>query len=245
MRRTLIGLLIVLSLGVVSGAGLAGPRWRKPAPAPQPAQTFVDVDFLARTYGMDSRTAMRLSRYGLTTEELSLAFYFCSAAGRPVTEDQIVFVATNKNWVTLAWYYGLPPVILEDGLFLPRWPHRVRLYPPLGAVRYRYARGGERLAVSPGRYDYTYVDKRAGIEERVKITRNAYEYHYRDRWMKESLTVNLATYRYVYQYRNHRTGAGYLKRGRGRPLTPHAYYEEVVRVRRSQPGFRLKISLQF
>lgn len=249
MRKALLGLLIVLSLGAVTMAGLAGPRWKRPVPIPQPVPQkpvpSVNVDFMVRTYGMEPKTVMRLSRYGLTTEELSLALYFCSVAGRPVTEDQIVFFARNKNWTTLAWYYGLPPIILEDGLFLPRRPARVRLYPPLGSVEYRYMAGGEWLVVSRGRYDYAYVDRRAGIEERVRITRDRYEYHYRDRWMEENLTVNLGTYRYDYKFKDRRTGRGFNKRGSGRPLTPYAYYEEVVRVRRVQPGFRLRISLQF
>ncbi|NLG83894.1 MAG: hypothetical protein GX493_04640 [Firmicutes bacterium] len=239
-------LFILVCLFMMAAAPLMAKHKNKGGPkegAVQPAQP-VDVDFLAVTFNVDRAAVIRLSRYGLDTRELTLVLYLHAVVGRPLTEADLRFIAAERNWARLAWYYGLPPVVFEDGLLILRRPWRARVHPPLGRKEYRHRYKGlyeETLEIRPGRYEYTYRNKRLGVEERLEITHDKYEYKYKDRFIEERLRVDLRTYRYEYSYENRRTGEDVRRSGLGRPLTPELLYRQVYRERERTPGFRLTV----
>ena len=120
------------------------------------------------------------------------------------------------------------------------------MHPPLGRREYRGRHKGlyqETLEIHPGRYEYTYRDKRLGVEEEVKITLDRYEYKYKDHVMEERLGVDLRTCHYEYRYKNRRTGEEIRRTGIGRPLTPELVYRELYREKERTPGFRLTIRI--
>ena len=242
MKRLFVLLCLIV---VVTAAPLLAKNKDKgwPKGNAQPALA-VDVDFLAVTFNMDRAAVIRLSRYGLDTRELTLVLYLHALVGRPITEADLRFIAAERDWARLAWYYGLPPVIFEDGLLLLRRPVRARMHPPLGRREYRGRHKGfyeEKLEIRPDRYEYTYRNKRLGVEEKLEITLDKYEYKYEDRVIEERLRVDLRTYRYEYRYENRRTGQDVKQSGIGRPLTPELLYRQVYRERERTPGFRLTV----
>ena len=153
MKRLLVllCLIVIAATAPVLAKGKGGPK------GSDPPAVSVDVDFLAVTFDIDRAAVIRFSRYGLDTRELTLVLYLYAVVGRPLAEVELRFIAAERDWARLAWYYGLPPVILEDGLLILRRPWHARMYPPLGQGEYKQEHKGiyeEKLEMRPGKYEY-------------------------------------------------------------------------------------------
>ncbi|MGE5599416.1 MAG: hypothetical protein ACM3XS_08555 [Bacteroidota bacterium] len=213
----------------------------------QPARPAGEIDFLAATFGLDRSAVARYIGYGLQPDELALILYFHAVSGRPLGEAQLRIIARERDWNRAAWYFGLPPIMLEDGLLVLRRPWRARLFVPAGLGEYKNEKRGayeEKIAVTPHKYEYKYEDKRLGIEEKLEITRDKYEYKYEDRAVEEKVSVDLRSYRYEYKYKDRRSGLEIKKHGIGRPLTPALVLGQCRAERKKDPGFRLTVRLE-
>lgn len=251
MRRTFFLICLAALLAAVPAAAKGkGVGLVKQKGAVGKVQTAMDVEveFLAATFAVDPAVILELSRYGLNSNELALVLYLHGTVGRPLSPVEIRYIAAERNWARLAWYYGLPPIILEDGLLVLRRPWRARMHPPLGRAEYRREHKGaydEKIEIRPGSYEYIYRNKRLGVEEKLEITNGRYEYRYRDRRIEERLEVDLRTCRYEYRYSNRMTRQDIRKTGIGRPLTPELLYRQMRRERERTPGFRLSVRINF
>jgi hypothetical protein len=233
-------LIVVLTLT------LAPPALAKRQRAPQaPAPAEYDLELMEGVYGMDREQVRHFSRFGLTREEMGLALYLYSVSGRPLVDDEIRYIARNKgNWPVIAWRFGLPPILLEDGLLRFRRPWRPRLAPPLAVWRYRREIRGEfeeKIETGWGRYQYHYLNRRLQTEERLSIDRKQYVSKYEDPRCRERLEVGYPSRRYEYSYQDKQTGWEIRKQGVGRPITPGLFYRELLREQREEPDFRLSV----
>ncbi len=235
-------LLLIMSLTLT----LTPPALAKRQRALQaPAPVEIDLELMEGVYGMGREQVRHFGQFGLTGEEMGLTFYLYSVSGRPLVDDEIRYIARNKgNWPVIAWRFGLPPILPEDGLLRFRRPWRPRLAPPLAVWRYRREIRGEfeeKVETGWGRYEYAYVNRRLQTEERLSIGRKRYLSKYEDPWCRERLEVGYPSLRYEYSYQDKRTGWEIRKQGVGRPLTPVRFYEELQRERREEPDFRLSV----
>lgn len=239
---------VFLLILMVSMTTLAKPKTKKKAPAqPSKATTKVDVDFLARVFKVSREEVATYSRYELSTEELGLVFYLYSVAGRPFSEAELAIIIRQKiGWLELAWRFGLPPLIPEEGVFYFQRPWRPRILPPLEKKEYHQITQGEYeevIEVKPNKYEYTYAHKRLGITEKLKVSRAKYEYSYEDQRLKETLRINLHNYKYEYEFKDLGSGKEIKRKGIGRPLTPEDLYRQLRQEQAKDPQFSLSIRI--
>lgn len=229
-------MLFIISISYVS---LAAPKLK----------ASVDVEFLMDIFEVKPSEADYLSRFELGTEELSFILYLYSASGRPVSKEGIDFIVrSNQDWGQLSFYFGLPPILLEDDVLVFRRPWRPRLVPPAGQSEYKKEVKGdyeEKLEIKKNKYEYKYENKRLGITEKVEIKKNKYSYYYKDRTCQEKLEVKYPSNKYEYYYKDFRTGEEIKRKGKGRPVNPDIFYGQIKEKEKVEPGFHFTIEIEF
>lgn len=249
MKKFLSVILILLC--IVSG--IAFPTFSKPGkgnskhtspPPPTPSQ---DAQLFFRVYGMDQTRINYFTRFNFSSDELSLVLYLYSVSGRPVNESELIYIQRNRNnWPLLTWRFGLPPIMMEEGIFRFRHPMQVRHYPPIDKEEYNYAVKGkweEKVEVKKDKYEYHYKNKSLGMEEKLEVTRDKYEYRYKDRTCEETLEIKYPSYRYKYRYKDHRNRTEIKKEGIGSPITPVYFYQRLKQEQKGQPELHFGIQI--
>ena len=204
----------------------------------------IEIDFLCKSFGMDTAKITYFTKYNFTSEELGLVLYFYSVSGRPINSGEVDYIVKNKgNWAQLSWYFGVPPIMLEDGILKFRHPARVKNYPPMGKSEFKHEGKGEKVDFKKDKYEYEYTDKSLGIEEKLEIKKDKYSYRYSDKYCEEKLEVKYPSYRYEYHYKDKKTGKEIKKSGTGRPIDPTFFYKTLKQERQTQPGFQFNINI--
>ena len=90
MKRYLVLLLLVAVVAVAAVPAAAHGRHGHPAwewKGAAASGVDVNLEFLVAAFGIDRGTVLRYSRYGLSTEELTLVLYLGAVGGRPPVRD--------------------------------------------------------------------------------------------------------------------------------------------------------------
>mgnify|MGYP005857972555 CR=1 FL=1 len=245
MRKKLLLLFLAVLLFVMP---VSAKSWRlyiqrQNRPTPPPAEHNISFDLLSRLYNVDRHHLIRMSTRGYSPDEIAILLYIYGSSGAYLTEADLVYIKqSGLSWQTVAWYYGMPPIILEDDFFVWRHTRHHRMFPPLGKREYRVRRHRGRykeyLEVYPHQYEYEYESKHPKLEEKIRVKDNIYEYKYEDSFCEEKLKVNLITYHYEYKYKNKHTGQEIRKTGCGTPLTVEYFRVQLLKKVEYQPEFR-------
>ncbi|TDX52343.1 hypothetical protein [Orenia marismortui] len=239
MSKRLLSLLVIpiLITSLFSSATLAkkhkGKKFKNKGHKKKFYSKDKDTKFLTDNFKVEQEKIDYFSRLGLSSEEMSLVFYLYSASNRPITKSEISFIVKNKaDWSKLAWYFGVPPIILEDGILRFKHSSHSRLSLPLGRENYSRERRGrfnEKISSKKNKYEYTYEDKRLAIQEKIEIKKNKYEYKYENKHLGiiERLEVKYPANKYEYFYYNRNTGERIKKSGRGKPFNPSYFYSKL------------------
>lgn len=240
-------LVLICVVAAVSLPIFAKPNKGKNTPPPPPPAPSIDTQFLIKVYGIDQTRINYFTRFNFTSDELSLVFYLYSVSGRPINDGEIEFIQRNRNnWPLLTWRFGLPPIMLEDGIFRFRHPMQTRHFPPIDKEEYKYEVKGkweEKVEVKKDKYVYHYKNKSLGIEEKLEVTKDKYEYHYKDNTCEEVLEIKYPSYKYEYRYKDRRSGKEIKKSGIGSPITPVYFYQQLKQEQKVQNDLHFTINI--
>lgn len=225
----------------------------------------ISFDLLARFFGTNYTAVLSLRSMGYSAGDAAVLLYLYGTAGMTVDIREAERLRKEGfSWRRVAFYLGLPPVIVPVDAFVLVHPIKPRVYVPSGKQKFKWerehppwARGPktkgktkgddkfkEKLQVDAGKYHYEHVDGRAGVEESVHITENSYESRYEDRWAEERLQIDLLSYRYEYSLADKRTGRVTVRRGFAQPLTQERVLEVLAPRIRQGPATRLDITVE-
>ncbi|MEJ6949469.1 hypothetical protein [Natronospora cellulosivora (SeqCode)] len=223
----------------------------------QTVQAQNSIEFYLNLFNITQNQYDYIAELNLSNKDLSFVLYLYSNSDRSINEDDLEFIKNHRNNLSqLSLYFGMPPIIFEDGLIElhNQNPGRRRLLPTSNRRNFEEKHTGryeeEIIRRRGNTYTYTYKNSRYNITEKIESKNNKYEYYYSDSNVTEKLKVIFANNKYEYYFKNHRSGEVIRKEGRGQRLDPKTFYKEleqkqIKEEQEKESGFNFNFGFDF